>query len=42
MHRAVRASTSHFFTLTLRGSRIQLDAEAMRAVDPALRLLEAS
>jgi predicted dienelactone hydrolase len=42
MHRAVRASTSHFFTLTLRGSRIQLDAEAMRAIDPALRLLEAS
>jgi predicted dienelactone hydrolase len=43
MHRTVRASATHFFHHALRQrSEMELDAEALGALDPALRLLEAS
>jgi predicted dienelactone hydrolase len=43
MHRSVRASATHFFHHTLHPrSEMKLNAAALGAVDPALRLLEAS
>ena len=43
MHRSVRASAAHFFLHALRdGSEMKLDAATLHAIDPALRLLEAS
>ena len=43
MHRTVRASVAHFFLHALCEKReMKLDAAALQAIDPALRLLEAS